>query len=88
MNVVPQIVSPDALRQRLSDFLRKLGNGKGAPEWRRREARELLHAIEDGVDSPHYVQPREGWEPGIAFEGQDKPRGNIEPEEGALKTSR
>jgi len=81
---------PETLHERLTGFLRMLSNGKlGTPAWRTREARALLQAIEEAQDSPHYVQPRPLWEPGIAFEGHDKPRpqqGNVEPEEGALKT--
>jgi len=79
--------APEALHARLTRFLRGLANGKTFnPTYRRGEARELLQAIEEGQDSPAYVQPREGWEPRTAFEGYDRTRGNVEPEEGALKT--
>ena len=77
----------EALHDRLTRFLRDLANGKTFnPVYRRGEARTLLQAIEEGQDSPAYVQPRDGWEPCAAFEGQDRPHGNVEPEEGALKT--
>ena len=76
----------DDLHERLTRFLRDLANGKTFnPVYRRGEARTLLQAIEEAQDSPAYVQPREGWEPRAGFEGHDRARGNVEPEEGALK---
>ena len=79
---------PMTYEERVERLLDGLASRKNSIPWCRNEARALL-ALQ--AEAAHYTTARPGWDPAPAFEAHDHPgpaaRGNIEPEESALKTA-